>query len=96
MAYPQALNASRTCSRRGVIAAVIVAAGTTLVPIAVPAYAQDALRGAALLAEARAAVGGDQRLTGVMTLQVTGTFRRVVGGNDTEGDFEVFIELPDK
>ena len=30
------------------------------------------------------------------TLRVTGTFRRVVDGVDTEGDFEVFIELPDK
>jgi hypothetical protein len=64
--------------------------------IPVPAYAQDASRGAALLAEARTAIGGEQRLAGVRALQVTGTFRRVVNGNDTEGDFEVFIELPDR
>jgi hypothetical protein len=59
------------------------------------ATAQDAARGAALLALAQQAVGG-KSLAGVKTLQVTGTFRRVVGGNDTEGDFDVFIELPDK
>jgi hypothetical protein len=58
-------------------------------------YAQDAARGAALLSLAQQAVGG-KGLASVKTLQVTGTFRRVVGGNDTEGDFDVFIEVPDK
>jgi hypothetical protein len=96
MTFLQVLTARVTFARRGVIAAVIVTATTTLVPAAGPASAQDAPRGAALLAEARSVVGGDQRLTGVRTLQVTGTFRRVVGDNDTEGDFEVFVELPDK
>ena len=46
--------------------------------------------------EARPAIGGAERLEGVRTLQVTGIFRRVVDGNDTEGDFDVFIELPGK
>jgi len=58
--------------------------------------AQDAARGAALIAAARQAIGGESRLAGVRTLHVTGTFRRVIGANDTEGDFEVFLELPDK
>src|SRR5688572_8482873 len=58
--------------------------------------AQDASRGAALLALAQQEVGGTKGLAGVKTLHVTGTFRRVVGNNDTEGDFDVFIELPDK
>ena len=57
--------------------------------------AQDAARGSAVLALARQAVGG-KGLDAVKTLQVTGTFRRVVGGNDTEGDFDVFIEVPEK
>lgn len=59
-------------------------------------FAQDAAKGAVLMASAGEAVGGRNRLAGVKTLQVTGTFRRVVGTNDTEGDFEVFLELPDK
>src|SRR6187401_713519 len=58
-------------------------------------HAQDAARGSAVLALARQALGG-KGLDAVKTLQVTGTFRRVVGGNDTEGDFDVFIEVPDK
>lgn len=58
--------------------------------------AQDATRGAALLALAQQAVGGAKPLAAVKSLQVTGKFRRVLGGNDIEGDFDVFIELPDK
>ena len=58
--------------------------------------AQDAARGAVLVALAREAIGGQKRLADVTTLQMTGTFRRVVGTNDTEGDFDVFLELPDK
>ncbi len=92
----QALTTSATYFRRRVIGVVLAMASAALLLAAGPAYAQDAPRGAGLLAEARSAIGGDQRLAGVRTLQVTGTFRRVVGGNDTEGDFEVFIELPDK
>ena len=98
MTYRQSVPAIVTYSRRCVVGAVIATASATLLPgsVPVPVYAQDAPRGAGLLAEARSAIGGDQRLSSVSTLQVTGTFRRVVGGNDTEGDFEVFIELPDK
>ena len=57
--------------------------------------AQDATRGLALLALAQQSIGG-KGLAAVKTLQVTGTFRRVVGGNDTEGDFDVYLEVPDK
>jgi hypothetical protein len=58
--------------------------------------APDTARGAALMALAQQAIGGSKGLAGVKTLQVTGTFRRVIGGSDTDGDFDVFIELPDK
>ena len=58
--------------------------------------AQDAAKGAALLASARQVIGGQNRLSGVKTFQMTGTFRRVIGTNDTEGDFDIFLELPDK
>ncbi|MBI4266540.1 MAG: hypothetical protein HY657_19395 [Acidobacteria bacterium] len=60
------------------------------------ARAQDAAKGQVLLAAARQALGGESRLAGVKTLQVTGTFRRVIGNDDTDGDFEVFLERPDK
>ena len=48
------------------------------------------------MAAARQAIGGENRLAALKTLQVTGTFRRVIANNDTDGDFEVFLELPDK
>jgi len=60
------------------------------------ARAQDASKGAALLAEAQKAVGGADRLAAVKTLHVTGAFRRVIAGNDSDGDFEIFLEAPDK
>jgi hypothetical protein len=74
--------------------------GLLLAPlVAAPASdlsAQDEAKGAVLIAAAREAIGGRNRLADVKTLQMTGTFRRVIGGNDTEGDFEIFLELPDK
>ena len=76
-------------------AGVALAVALFLVPV-VGVQAQDGGRGTALVALAQQAIGGAKELAGVKTLQVTGNFRRVVGGNDTEGDFEVFIELPHK
>lgn len=57
-------------------------------------FAQDAGKGAALLSEARKAIGGEDRLRGVKTVQVNGTFKRTGGVNTLDGDFEVSIELP--
>ena len=81
-----------TSNCRNCVAVAIVLLGT----VAVPAYAQDAAKGAVLMAAARQAVGGATRLTAVKTLQVTGTFRRVIASSDSDGDIEVFLELPDK
>ena len=62
-----------------------------------PARAQDAARGAALLAEARKAIGGDDKLAAIKRLQVSGTFLRSTAPDQViDGDFDVFIELPDK
>ena len=95
----QGLREPRSTGRYRVARAAVVGAAIAIVLTGVvpaPANAQDLSRGATLLGEARTAIGGAERLEGVTTLQVTGTFRRVVDGNDTEGDFDVFIELPDK
>jgi outer membrane lipoprotein-sorting protein len=56
----------------------------------------DAQKGAALLAEARKAIGGDDKLRAVKTLQSKGVYKRTAGNNTQEGDVEVLIELPDK
>jgi hypothetical protein len=58
--------------------------------------AQDAEKGASLLAEARKAIGGDDRLRAIKTVQAGGTFKRTAGNNTLEGDFEIFIEPPSR
>lgn len=58
--------------------------------------AEDAQKGAALLADARKAIGGEDKLRAVKTLQSKGVYKRTAGNNTQEGDVEVLIELPDK
>src|SRR5712691_579 len=62
-----------------------------------PARAQDAAKGASLLADARKAIGGEDKVAAIKRLQVSGTFLRSTGPDQIiDGDFDVFIELPDK
>ena len=76
--------------------ATMIAAGTLAVSPS-PATAQDAAaRAAAVLAEAREALGGDERLRAVTTLQAAGDFRRVLGEMQMEGELELLLEPPDK
>lgn len=58
--------------------------------------AQDAAKGASLLADARKAIGGEEKVAAVKRLQASGSFKRAAGNNTLEGDFEIFIEAPDK
>ena len=58
--------------------------------------AGDPAKGAALLADARKALGGDDKLRALKTLQLKGSFRRTAGNNQVEGDLEILIEPPDK
>jgi hypothetical protein len=58
--------------------------------------AQDAAKGAGLLAEARQAVGGDARLAAVKTLDVRGEFKRLAGQTTIDGELQIRVELPDK
>ena len=78
-----------------VVSGVVVLAGL-LTGAAGQVHAQDVEKGASLLSEARKALGGDERLRAVKTVQTSGTFKRSAGNNTIEGDFEVFIELPNK
>ena len=49
------------------------------------------------MAEARKAVGGEDKLAAIKRLQVSGTFLRSTGPDQVvDGDFDVFMELPDK
>jgi hypothetical protein len=57
---------------------------------------EDPAKGATLLAEARKAVGGEDKLAAVKRLQIKGEMRRGQGTTTLEGDTEVFLEPPDK
>jgi hypothetical protein len=50
----------------------------------------------AVVAEARKALGGEDKLAAVKRLQINGTTRRANGNFNLEGDTEIFLELPDK
>jgi hypothetical protein len=75
-----------------------VTGATAVVGVLVLAAPQteDTTKGAALLAEARKAVGGEDKLAAIKRLQVKGEMRRGQGNVTLEGDSELFIELPDK
>lgn len=75
------------------VAAMAVLAGDGAAPVW--AQAQDPAKGAAVIAEARQALGGD-KLAEVKRLQASGTIRRGAGAVNLEGDLEFFIELPHK
>lgn len=60
------------------------------------ASAKAAAKGADLMAEARKALGGEERLRAVKTLDVRGDFKRAAGQNTLEGDLQLRLELPDK
>ena len=60
------------------------------------AQTEDPAKGAALLGEARKAVGGEDKLAAIKRLQVKGEMRRGQGNNTLDGDSEVFLEVPDK
>jgi hypothetical protein len=76
------------------VAAMAALAGEGVTPLSAQA-AGDPAKGAAVLAEARQALGGD-KLAEVKRLQAGGTIRRGAGAVNLEGDLEFFIELPHK
>ena len=78
-----------------VLAVVIpaIAANPTAQAPPSPPLARDA---SAILAAARAALGGDQKLAGIRTFAATGRTRQVRGNNLVPIEFEIWCELPDK
>lgn len=55
-----------------------------------------ASRAEEVLAKARAALGGEEKIRAVRGLSVKGKYRRVVGERDTSGENEIDLLLPDK
>lgn len=58
---------------------------------------QDAVaRAASVLADARNALGGEEKLRSIETLQASGDIRRSMGDMQLEGELELLLETPDK
>jgi hypothetical protein len=76
-------------ARRLVFASLLVVGAVSL-------HAQDAAKGASLLADARKALGGEDKLRTVKTLDMKSDFKRAAGQNTVEGELEIRVESPDK
>jgi len=83
----------RTCVVASVFTISLIAGG---VCTAAAGQQAEEAKANAVLAEARKALGGADRLASVQRLQINGTIRRANGNFNLEGDSEVFFELPDK
>lgn len=83
------------CNRVLLSAFAVLSLSATVEP-RLHAQAQDAEKGASLLAEARKALGGEDKLRAIKSVQAGGTFKRTAGNNTLEGDFEIFIEQPSR
>ena len=66
------------------------------VPAARAGQQPEEAKANSVLAEARKALGGEDKLAAVKRLQVNGTTKRANGNFNLEGDTEIFLELPDK
>lgn len=69
---------------------------TLCATMAAAVSAQETSKGAALLTEARNAIGGEEKLRAVKRLDVRGDFRRAAGQTRLEGELQIRLELPDK
>jgi hypothetical protein len=79
-----------------VVIGLLVLIGLVGITTRSSAQTEDPAKGAALLAEARKAVGGEDKLAAIKRLQVKGEMRRGQGNTTLDGDSEVFLEVPDK
>lgn len=75
--------------------ATLLLSTSVLAPSGVNAGATDP-KAAAVLAEARKAIGGDANLAAVTALTVAGKQSRTMGDMQMSGDFEIAMMLPDK
>ena len=92
---PDVKNVNVLVMHRHCVATVLLAAlvsGSLSISLA----AQDAAKGAALLADARQAIGGEERLRASRRSTSEGDFKRVAGQTTIEGELQVRIERPDK
>ena len=77
------------------LATTLVLSVSVLAPSVLNARADDS-KAAAVLAEARKAIGGDAKLAAVKGLTIAGKQSRTMGEMQMSGDFEIAMVLPDK
>src|SRR6476660_3679600 len=58
--------------------------------------ANDTVKGAALLTEARKALGGEDKLAAIKRLEAKGSITQVAANQTLDGDLVLQIETPDK
>jgi hypothetical protein len=83
------MGGSAHCVAAACLAAGLIAAA----PSAVTAQKKDP---AAILAAARAALGGEKKLSSIKSFTATGRTRQVRGDNLVPIEFEISVELPDR
>ena len=76
------------------IALLVVASFIRIDGVSYSPFAQDRVK--EVLSAARKALGGEDKIAGIKTLQAEGPFRRSMGGRDMEGTVIVTIARPDK
>ena len=89
-------HSMRTLVARSVFTAALVVTLPFAAATANAGQTPEEVKAEAVVAEARKALGGADKLSAVKTLQVNGTTRRANGNFNLEGDTEIFFQLPDK
>src|SRR5687768_3183820 len=56
----------------------------------------DDARAQEILKQARTAIGGEEALQKIQTLEIKGEYRRIFGEREMAGDRELSVQLPDK
>ena len=67
-----------------------------LVLLCAPAAFADDARAQEILKQARQAIGGEEQLQKIQSLQIHGQYRRVFGDRQMGGDRDISISLPNK
>jgi hypothetical protein len=89
-------HAMRTLVGTSVFAIGLMVGWPTATQTARAGQQPEEVKADAVVAEARKALGGADKLSAVKRLQVNGTTRRANGNFNLEGDTEIFLEPPDK
>jgi hypothetical protein len=90
------MKSMRTSVATSVLAITMLAGFPSGIQTAGAGQQPEEVKANGVLAEARKALGGEDKLATVKKLQISGTTRRANGNFNLEGDTEIFFELPDK